>query len=93
MYAGRIIEIFNNCWQCIHLVSQSARKPVYTMLNSCNCVILMTDMYLTIEIQHNTVVYLTLNCNQKVESTALKLLSPLSKYILAMVANPYKTRI
>jgi hypothetical protein len=33
-----------------HVVSQLAIKPVYTMLNSCNCVIHMTDMYLTIQI-------------------------------------------
>jgi hypothetical protein len=33
-----------------HIVSQLAIKPVYTTLNSCNCVMHMTDMYLTIHI-------------------------------------------
>jgi hypothetical protein len=33
----------------------------------------MTDMYLTIHIQHDTVVYLTLNFHPKGESTALRL--------------------
>jgi hypothetical protein len=64
-----------------HIVSQFAIKYVYTILNSCNCVIHMTksymtldmtDMYLTIHIQHNTVVYLTLNVYPNVETTALK---------------------
>jgi hypothetical protein len=55
----------------IHLVSQFAMTPVYTLLNSCNFVIHMTDMYWTIQIQHNAVVYLTLNFHPKGESTAL----------------------
>jgi hypothetical protein len=37
---------------------------------SCNCVVHVTDMYLTIQIQHNTV-YLTFNCHPKGVSTAL----------------------
>jgi hypothetical protein len=55
----------------IHIVSQFAINPAYTILNSCNFVIHMTDMYLTIKIQHKTVVYLTLNFHPKGESTAL----------------------
>jgi hypothetical protein len=77
MYVGHITEIKNKCWQCIHIVSQSARKPVYTMLHCCNVVILLTDMYLSIQIQHNTVGYLTLSVHPKGESTALKLYFPL----------------
>jgi hypothetical protein len=50
----------------IHIVSQFIFKPAYTILNSCNCLIQMTDMYLTIKIP-KTVVYLTLNF----QSTAL----------------------
>jgi hypothetical protein len=56
---------------CIHIVSQFAIKPVYTTLNNYNFVIHLTDMYLTIQIQHNTLVYLTLNFHPKGESVAL----------------------
>jgi hypothetical protein len=57
----------------IHIVSQFAIKPVYTILNSNNFVIHMTNMYLIIEKQYNTFVYLTLNFHTKGESTALTL--------------------
>jgi hypothetical protein len=53
------------------MLSQFAIKPVYTILNSCNVVIHMTDMYKTFQIQHNIVVYLTFNFHPKGESTAL----------------------
>jgi hypothetical protein len=57
----------------IHIVSQCAIKRVYTTLNSCNVVLHMTDMYLTIQIQHNTVEYLTLKFHPEGDSIALKL--------------------
>jgi hypothetical protein len=53
------------------IVSKLAIKPVYTILNSCNFAIHRTDMYLTIQIYYNTVVYLTLTFHPKGESTAL----------------------
>jgi hypothetical protein len=56
----------------IHIVGQFAIKPAYTILNSCNLFIHMTDMYLTIQIQHDTVVYLNLSVHPKGESTALR---------------------
>jgi hypothetical protein len=40
-------------------------KPVCSILNSCNCVVCMTDMNLTIRIEHNTVEYFTLNFHAK----------------------------
>jgi hypothetical protein len=49
----------------IHVVSQFALKPVYTMLNSRNFDVLMTDIYLTIQIRHNTVVYLDFSFSSK----------------------------
>jgi hypothetical protein len=55
----------------IHIGSQFAIKPVYTILNRCNYVMHMADMYLTIQLQHNTVVHLTLNFHPKGESSAL----------------------
>jgi hypothetical protein len=49
-------------------VSQFVIKPVYTILNSCN--LYLTIQYLC-QIQHNTVVYFTLNLYSKGVSTAL----------------------
>jgi hypothetical protein len=49
----------------MQIVSQIAINPVYIILNNCNCAIHMTDMYLTIYIQHTIVLYLTLNFIQK----------------------------
>jgi hypothetical protein len=79
IYAGRITEIKKTLlavpntkmyqFAITHIVSQLAIKPVYTILNSCNCVIHVTDMDLII---HNTVVYLTLTFHPKGESTAFR---------------------
>jgi hypothetical protein len=56
----------------IRIMNQFAIKTVYTILNSCsNFVIHMTDMYLTIQIQHNIEVYLTLTSSYR---TALNLI-------------------
>jgi hypothetical protein len=61
IYAGRT-EILNYCWQwqklkCTYIiVNQFAIKPLYTILDSCHFVMHDTTyMYLTIQIQHNTV--------------------------------------
>jgi hypothetical protein len=44
----------------IYILRIFAIKPQRTTLNSCNCVIYMVDMNLTITIQHSIVEYLTL---------------------------------
>jgi hypothetical protein len=43
----------------------------FTLVQYSNGVIHMTDIHWAIQIQHNTVVYLTLNFHPKRESTAL----------------------
>jgi hypothetical protein len=47
------------------------KTGIYYTKCSCNCVIHITDMYLAIQVQHDTVVYLTLNVHPKGENTAL----------------------
>jgi hypothetical protein len=69
-----------------YIVSTFARNPVYTILNSCNFVIHRTDMYLTIQIQHNTVVYV----HPTSESTALMMLArQIARVLLLYVQSAF----
>jgi hypothetical protein len=58
----------------IHIVIQFDIKPVYIKLNRCTFVINMTDIDLTIQIQHNTVENVILNIHPKWESTVLSVM-------------------
>jgi hypothetical protein len=47
----------------MNIVSWFAIQIVCNVLNMCNCVTHITDMDLTIEIQHHTLDYVNLNCD------------------------------
>jgi hypothetical protein len=55
----------------VHTSETISIKPVFTNLNSITFVRHMTDIYFTIQVKHNAVVYLTLNFHPIWDSTAL----------------------